>query len=170
MAEAGVFGPEDRIELVDGELIDMAPIGQSQAAIVTGLNRAFSMACAGRALVSPQNPVRINRLSMPQPDFAVLRNRADLYATGTRPGPGDTLLLVEVADSSLPFDRTVKLPLYARAGIAEFWIVDLRRRAVDAYRHPSETGYGEVTTYQAGDQVALASIPEIVVTIDLVFG
>ena len=170
MAEAGIFGEEDRIELIDGELIDMAPIGQGHAAIVTGLTGALSLACAGRALVSPQNPVRLDRSSEPQPDFAVLRLRADFYATGERPGPGDVLLLVEVADSSLNFDLTVKLPLYARASIPEFWIVDLKRRVLDAYRQPIENGYGEVTTYHAGDHIALAAMPDIVVKLDLVFG
>ena len=168
MVEVGVFGPEDRIELVNGELIDMAPIGEGHAAVVTALTEALSLACVGRAHVSPQNPVLVDRFSEPQPDFAVLRRRADFYAKG-RPKPGDVLLLVEVADSSLRFDRTVKLPLYAKAGIAEFWIVDLKRRVVDTYRQPGATGYGEVTTYQAGDQVALALMPEIVVKLDLVF-
>ncbi len=170
MAEACLFGPEERIELIEGDLIDMAPIGQGHAAIVTGLTGALVMACAGRALVSPQNPIRLDRTSEPQPDFAVLRRRADMYATGERPGPADVLLLIEVADSSLRFDRTVKLPLYARAGIAEYWIVDLGRRVVDVYRVPDGGAYREMTTHTTGDRIALTLAPEIVVTLDLVFG
>ena len=118
----------------------------------------------------PQNPVRLDRSNEPQPDLAVLRRRADFYATGERPGPGDILLLVEVADSSLRFDRTVKLPLYARAGIGEVWIVDLQRRAIDTYRMPAGDAYGEMTTHQPDGRIALALAPEIVVTLDLVFG
>ena len=105
MGEAGIFGEGDRVELIDGQLIDMAPIGQSHAGLVNGLTEALVMACAGRAIVSPQNPVRLDRTSEPQPDLAVLRRRADFYATGEPPGPADTLLLIEVADSSLRFDR-----------------------------------------------------------------
>jgi len=170
MVEAGIFGKGDRIELIDGDLIDMAPIGQGHAAIVGGLNEALFMACAGRAIVWPQNPIRLDPSSEPQPDLAILRRRADFYATGERPGPADILLLVEVADSSLCFDQKVKLPLYSRAGIAELWIVDLQRRVLYAYRKPDGDAYGEMTTHQPGAQVGLALAPEIIVTLDLVFG
>ncbi len=170
MAEAGIFGEDDRIELIDGDLIDMAPIGQCHEAAVNGLNEALVLACAGRAIVSPQNSLRLNRLNVPQPDFTILRRRADFYATGDRPGPADVLLLVEVADSSLTFDRTVKLPLYARAGIAEYWIVDLKREVLEAYRRPVADGYAEATEHRAGARLALAHAPEIVVGLDLIFG
>lgn len=170
MADAGIFGEDDRIELIDGDLIDMAPIGSDHAAVVNRLTEAFVLACAGRAIVSIQNPVRIDESSEPQPDVAILRRRDDFYATSGHPGPADILLLVEVADSSLRFDRTVKLPLYARAGIAELWIVDLQRRILDAYRRPAGDGYDEVTMHQPGNLVALVLAPEIVVRLDLVFG
>ena len=170
MAEAGIFGENKRIELIDGDLIDMAPIGQGHAAVVNGLNEALVTACAGRAIVSPRNSVRINRSSEPQPDLAVLRRRADFYAVGEPPGPADVLLLIEVADSSLRFDQTVKLPLYARAGVAELWIVDLKRRVVDVYRAPAGDGYGDATIYRPGDHLALALAPGIVVRLDLMFG
>jgi len=166
MADAGIFSEDDRIELIDGDLIDMAPIGSEHAAVVNRLAEAFFMACAGRAIVSIQNPVRLDQSSEPQPDLAILRRRADFYATGGHPGPADILLLVEVADSSLRFDRTVKLPLYARAGIAELWVVDLKRRAVDAYREPAGNEYGETTTHQPGEKAALVLAPEIEVMFD----
>lgn len=169
MADAGIFGEDDRIELTDGDLIDMAPIGFEHAAVVNRLAEAFLMACAGRAIVSIQNPVRLDQSSEPQPDLAILRRRADFYVTGGHPGPADILLLAEVADSSLRFDRMVKLPLYARAGIAELWIVDLKRRAVDAYRGPAGDGYGGMTTHQPGEQVALVLAPEIMVRLELMF-
>jgi Uma2 family endonuclease len=170
MGEAGIFGEDDRIELIDGDLIDMAPIGQDHAAAVTGLNEALVLACVGRANVSPQNPVYLDETSAPQPDFAVLRRRADLYATGERPGPADILLLVEVADTSLTYDKTVKLPLYARAGIAEVWIVDLKRRVLLAFRKPAAGAYQETTTHHAGEDLALTLAPDIVVKLNLFFG
>ncbi len=170
MADAGIFGEDDRIELIDGDLIDMAPIGSEHAAVVNRMNEAFVLACAGRAIVSIQNPIRIDDLSEPQPDVAILRRREDFYATGGHPGPADILLLVEAADSSLRFDKTVKLPLYARAGIAKLWIVDLKRRFVDAYRRPAADGYRERTKHRTGEELALVLAPEIVVRLDLVFG
>jgi hypothetical protein len=170
MVEAGILAEDDRVELIDGDIIDMAPIGQEHAAVVNGLNQALVLACVGRAIVSPQNPVRIDIRNEPQPDFAVLRPRADFYATGERPGPLDTLLLVEVAWSSLAFDRTVKLPIYARAGIPEYWIVDLRRKLVEVYSKPAGDEYGTKTTHRAGERLALAAAPEIVVGLDIVFG
>lgn len=170
MADAGILGEGDRVELIDGDIIDRAPIGQGHAAVVGGLTRALVMACGNQAIVWVQNPVRLDRLNEPQPDFAVLRPRADFYATGDRPGPADILLLVEVADSSLRFDLTVKLPLYARAGIAELWVVDLKRRALDAFRCPTGSGYAAVTTHRPGDHLALAAAPGITVRLDLAFG
>lgn len=170
MADAGIFGEDDRIELIDGDLIDMAPIGQGHAAAVNRLAEAFFSACAGRAIVSVQNPVRLDLSSEPQPDLTILRRRADFYATGERPGPADILLLVEVADSSLWFDRTVKLPLYARAGVTEVWIVDIKQRLVTIHRQPARDHYSEVTTSGADEQVALTLAPEIIVRLGLVFG
>ncbi len=170
MAETGVFGENDRVELIDAGLIDMAPIGQGHAATVNGLAEALFVACARRAIISSQNSIRLDRWNAPQPDLAVLRRRADFYATGERPGPADVLLLVEVADSSLRFDRTVKLPLYARAGIAELWIVDMKRRVLEAHRNPVGDGYREMATHQEGEQLALLLAPEIMVTLNLMFG
>ena len=111
MAEAGILGEQDRVELIDGDLIDMAPIGQDHIASVNGLAHALFLACGDRAIVSIQNPARLDRFSEPQPDAALFRPRADHYRTGAPPGPADVLLLVEVADSSLRYDRAVKLPL-----------------------------------------------------------
>jgi len=170
MAEAGILGEDDRVELIDGELIDMAPIGQDHVATVNALARALILACSELAIVSPQNPVRLDRLNEPQPGFAVFRPRADFYRTGDRTGPGDVLLVIEVADSSVQFDRTVKLPMYARAGIAEVWIIDLKRLVLDVYRQPTSDGYRETATHQPGDTVALALVPDIKVPLDRVLG
>ena len=170
MAETGFLAKEDRVELIDGEIIDMAPIGQGHEATVNGLTQALVLACVGKAIVSVQNSVRLDRLNVPQPDFAVFRHRPDFYATGDRPGPADVLLLVEVADSSLRYDRTVKLPLYARAGIPEVWIVDLKRRVLHAHRRPTDGEYAEITTHHPGDRLALAAAPDIAVRLDLALG
>jgi Uma2 family endonuclease len=169
MGEAGIFGDSKRIELIEGDLIDMSPIGQVHASIVGSFNEVFVTACAGRALVWPQGPLRLDPFNEPQPDLAILRRRPDFYA-GKMPGPEDVLLLVEVADSSLRFDRTVKLPLYARAGIAELWIVDVSRRTVDIHRKPAGSGYLETVSDQASGEIALALAPEIVIRLDRVFG
>jgi len=168
MVDAGILGKQDRVELIDGEILDMAPIGRSHGSLVAALNQALVLACHGRAIVFTQSSLWLDHWNVPQPDFAVLRFRSDFYATGSRPGPADTLLVVEVADSSLRYDREVKLPLYAGAGIPEYWIVDLQQRVVDAYWQPEGGRYAGTATRRGGDQVALSAAPDIVVTIPLV--
>ena len=169
MAETGILGEDDRVELIDGELIDMAPIGQDHAGTVDVLTRALVMACGERAIVRVRNPLRLDRLNEPQPDVAILRPREDFYRRGEPPGPADVLLVVEVADSSLRYDRRVKLPLYARAGIGEVWIVDLRRRVVDVHRTPAGDGYATIETHGPEDIVTLALAPGIAVGLRRVF-
>ena len=169
MGEAGILVPEERIELIDGELYDMAPIGEDHAATVGWLNEVLVLACAGRAIVAPQNPVLLDPASLPQPDFTILRRRKDFYRT-QRPGPADILLLIEVADTSLRFDRTIKLPRYARAGIAEFWLVDLQARLLEVHRRPATDGYEDMTLHQAGESLALTLLPEIIITLGPIFG
>lgn len=168
MAEAGIFPKEDRIELVEGDLIDMAPTGHDHAAFVSGLVEAFVLACAGRATVWTQSSIWLDRYTAPEPDIAILRRRADYYAS-KRPGPADILLLLEVAKSSLEFDRTVKLPLYARAGIAEVWIIDVARSAIEVHTQPVMSAYAAARLFKPGDQVALTLMPEISVTLYPIF-
>ena len=169
MAELGLLKPDERVELIDGEIFDMAPIGQDHEASVIGLTHGLVLACGDRALVSTQNSVRMAPWSAPQPDFAVLRYREDFYRTGERAGPGDVLLVIEVADSSLRFDRTVKLPLYASAGIPEYWIVNLKDRVLTAYREPSGDTYGVVSDHAATETIALAADPQIAIRLDRLF-
>ena len=169
MAELGILRREDRVELIEGDIIDMAPIGQDHEASVIGMTHALVRACGDRALVSTQNSVRLGKWSAPQPDFAVLRYRDDYYRTGDRAGPQDVLLLIEVADSSLHFDRTVKLPLYARSNIAEVWIVDLKTRVLATYREPGADGYAVCTTHHAGETVALSQDAAITINLDRLF-
>ena len=169
MAEAGILGEDDRVELIEGEIIDMAPIGIDHASTVARLYEALVLAFAGRVTITSQSPIRLDRFSEPEPDFAVLKRREDFYATA-RPSIDDVLLLIEVANTSLRYDRTVKLPLYARAGIPEVWIVDLQRRIVEAYRAPMSGQYAEATTYRDGDSLALALAPDITLRMSQVFG
>lgn len=143
MGEVGILGPDDRTELIDGEIVDMPPIGELHVGTVSQLNRLLQVAVGDRAIVSPQNPTVLGRYSVPQPDFALLRARADFYKSAL-PGPGDVLLLVEVADSSLRYDRDVKATLYARHAIAELWLIDVRGKRVMRYRDPGADGYAQV--------------------------
>lgn len=155
MAGAGLFRPDDRLELVEGEIIDMAPVGSRHAACVNRLNRLLGARLGERAIVSVQSPVRLSDLSEPQPDVAVLAPRDDFYARG-HPGPADVLLVVEVADTTVGWDRGVKMPLYGRAGVAEAWLVDLAAGAVDVFGAPGPDGYGEVRRASGGEQLAVA--------------
>jgi Uma2 family endonuclease len=145
MAEVGILSPRDRVELIEGELIAMAPIGANHAGTVIALNDTLTAATRGRALVSPQNPIQLDDRNLPQPDYAVLKPRPDRYRTA-HPGPPDVLLLIEVSDSSLDYDRDVKRALYARHGIPELWIVNLVNRTIEVCRSPGPGGYAAVTT------------------------
>ena len=170
MGETGILGPEQRTELIDGEIFDMAPIGQDHASVVLRSNHGLMAAVGDRAMVSVQCPIRLGPYSAPEADFALLRPRADFYGTGERPGPADILLLIEVSDSSLRYDRDVKLPLYARAGIAEVWIVDINSRVIGAYREPRDGLYRVATMHSAGDAVAVGLAPEITLRFDQILG
>jgi Uma2 family endonuclease len=145
MGEVGILNPRDRVELIEGELIAMAPIGANHAGTVIALNDSLTTATRGRALVSPQNPVQLNDRNLPQPDYAVLVPRPDRYRTA-HPRPHEVLLLIEVADSSLEYDQDVKRALYARNGIRELWIVNLVDGDVEVCRSPGPDGYASVTT------------------------
>src|SRR5436309_1828637 len=124
MAKAGILNEDDRVELIEGEIIQLPPIGGPHGSIVIRLNWLFSDRLRGRAVISPQNPFRISARSEPLPDFQLLRPRADFYRR--HPEPPDVLLVVEVSDTTLAYDQRVKIPLYARSGVPEVWIVDIR--------------------------------------------
>ncbi len=158
MGEAGVFEGNERVELIEGELVEMAPIGDRHAGTAIELNELLIAAARGRAVVAVGNPVRLSRYNEPQPDFALLRLRADRYR-GSTPTAADILLLVEVADSSLRYDRTVKLPLYARHGVPEVWIVDLEGGTVEVCREPAADGYAVVSRAGVGEGLEPALLP-----------
>ena len=163
MVEAGILTENDRVELIRGEIVVMAPIGSPHSACVCRLNEAFEPLGA-TTLRSSQNPVVLMD-SEPEPDFLLLARRDDYYA-GAHPTPADVYLLVEVADSSQRFDRGVKGPLYASNGIREYWIVDLETDRVEVHRSPEERRWREVSIPGRGDSVALEAFPEFVVPLD----
>jgi len=140
MAETGILGEDDHVELLDGEIVAMSPIGPRHAATVTRLQRLLHQLVGERAIVRTQNPVRLDGYSEPEPDIALVTPRDDFYAAG-HPAPRDILLIVEVADTSLRFDRHRKLPGYARAGVPEVWLVDLTADRVERYREPRGDAY-----------------------------
>lgn len=144
MCEAGVFREDERLELIEGEIIEMSPIGKRHAAAVRRLLNLLARRLGeDEALVDAQDPVVLGDLSEPQPDLALLRPSPDFYA-GEHPKPEDILLLIEVADTTLAYDREVKIPIYARYGVPEVWIADLNGAAVEVYRQPEADGYAEV--------------------------
>ena len=169
MGEVGILTDEDRVELIDGEILEMSPIGPPHARCVMFLNDVFVRRLEGRAVVSPQNSVRLHRRTEPQPDIILLRPPLARYAKAI-PGPGDTLLVIEVAETSQYRDRVVKLPRYAAAGIPEVWIVDLGAGVVDAHRGPSVGGYRTSRRLGRGEDVAPEAFPDVALAVDDVLG
>ncbi|MBI4320141.1 MAG: Uma2 family endonuclease [Chloroflexi bacterium] len=159
MAEAGILGEDDRVELIEGEITEMTPIGRLHAATVRRLNKLFISTFGSDAVIGVQDPVILDEYSEPQPDIELLRPKADFYASG-HPTPADVFLLVEVAYSSADPDRRVKAPLYARKGIAEFWLVDLEQETITVYRDPSADGYRTARVFRSGERIFSAAFPD----------
>ncbi len=159
MAKAGILNEDNRVELIEGEIICIPPIGPGHQGDTDHLRNVFAARLAGRALVRVQRPVRLNGFSEPQPDLLLLRPRADYYRNA-HPSPGDVLLLVEVSDRSLVYDRGRKLRIYGRFGIPEVWIVNIRRREIEVYRRPGGERYEEVATLAPGQAIAPIAFPD----------
>ena len=167
MADAGILGENDRVELLEGDLIVMPPIGDWHAASVDLFTNLLPPRLQGQAIVRVQNPTRLNKRSEPQPDVMLLRWRDDFYQGG-HPGPGDVLLLIEVADTSVDYDRGAKLSAYARAGIPEVWIVTRENRRIEAYTEPEGGAYARVRHAGAGARIAPQAFPDVVLDVDRV--
>ena len=163
MGDSGVFAPEARLELIEGEIVEMAPIGSPHAGMVNTLNWLLTRAAGELAVVAVQNPLIVGDRSVPQPDLALLRPRADHYSR-SHPTSADVLLLIEVADTTLAFDLGTKVPLYARSGIAEAWVIDVQERAVRVFRDPSASGYRTSFTVSGGESVAVLALPAAVIS------
>lgn len=158
MAEVGIFTEDDRVELIEGEIFETTPIGSPHAGRVNRLTAMLVHAVGNRAVVAAQNPVALGERSEPQPDIALLRPRADFYKDAS-PVAADVLLLIEVADASLETDRDIKVPLYARHGIPEVWIVDIPHRQVLRFAVPEAGGYREHGPVDLACPVALPGLP-----------
>jgi Uma2 family endonuclease len=158
MAEVGLLAPDARVELIEGEIIDMAPIGISHGSVVDRLNRLFVRAVGDRAIVRVQGMILFGTRSAPQPDVVLLAPSPDDYAHA-HPLPHDMLLVVEVSDTTLRHDRDVKVPLFARHGIPEAWIVDLQHGELHVYRSPHQGGYLEHSATHAPGITRLAALP-----------
>jgi Uma2 family endonuclease len=170
MAEVGLLKPDDRVELIEGEVYEMSPIGDQHIGAVIALTDAFApLTVQGGAHVSVQNAVLLNRITEVYPDITLLRRRQDHYRSH-KPGPLDVLLLVEVSDTTLRFDLQVKVPLYARANIAEVWVVDLQDQRLLVHRDPTSDTFASVRTYSRGESVAPLDFPEFVIAVSDVVG
>jgi Uma2 family endonuclease len=170
MVGAGVFDEDARLELIRGEIVEMAPIGLPHAVCVARLNRLLGLLVGSAALVWPQNnPLHVPGHSRPEPDLTLLRWRDDYYAAGT-PTPQDVILLIEVADTSVTYDRAVKGKLYAEAGIAEYWIVNLRARVVEVYSDPASGVYRRTRSVKPGKSLRLPGGLEGAIEVEDVLG
>jgi Uma2 family endonuclease len=164
MAEVGLLAPDVRVELIEGEIIDMPPIGMPHGSAVDRLAQMLIRAVGDRAIVRVQGAVRLSRFSQPQPDFALLAPSVNFYAD-RHPTAADTLLIIEVSDTTLRYDSKIKASLYARHGVPEYWIVDLEEGELHFFRVPSPDGYADVSSVSSSGPVSIAALPGV--SIDL---
>lgn len=164
MGEAGIFPPDYRIELIQGEILEMAPIGFNHAGHVMHLMNFFVPILNQKAIVNAQNPLQLGDLSEPEPDFMILKPREDFYKS-RHPNVNDVLLLIEVADSSLAYDQNQKLRLYAMHGVPEYWLLNLNNACIEVYREPQGETYAQKATLRAGDSVTLTQLPDITIQV-----
>lgn len=165
MSESGILTEDDRVELIEGEILDMRPIGAAHASLVLRLTRMLIRLVGDSASVAVQNPIDVDVHSQPQPDVALLQPRADDYASRL-PRPSDVLLVLEVADSALVYDREVKLPLYGRAGIPEAWLIDVSGPGgMEIHRRPTSRGYRERVRPESGEMIAVPGVPGVSVAV-----
>lgn len=169
MISRGIYGKSDRMELLNGEIIEMAPIGERHAAKVDRLTEKLVTSLAGHAVVRVQGPIRVNDISRPEPDVAVLRRRTDFYE-GRLPGPDDVLLLIEVSDTSRRYDRETKLPLYADANIPVVWLVDLESNEVHVFSDPRKGEFANAASFDAGELPAVPELPQLRMQVADIFG
>lgn len=154
MAEVGILKPEDRVELLNGELFEMSPTGSRHAGIVNRLARMLNILLQDQVSVGIQTPVRIDHINEPEPDISILNYRLDDYSS-SHPGPNDVLLVIEVASSSIRYDREVKMPIYARSGIPEFWIIDIENQLIEVFRKPKGRMYTDKQIFNSREDIPL---------------
>lgn len=169
MGEAGILNEDDRVELIEGEIVEMPPIGSPHASCVRRMSQRLFEFVGTRALVSVQDPLRLSDRSEPVPDLMLLRPRADFYASA-HPTAADVFLLIEVSDTTLAYDRGTKVPLYAREGVPEVWIADLKGKRVLVFREPSTAGYRDSHTMRASERLAPTAFPDVEFAISDILG
>jgi len=163
MGEVGILSPTDRVELIDGEIVSMTPIGPRHGASVDRTNRVLVTAVGTSAIVRVQGSVRLDLFHEPEPDIVLLRPRADFYASA-HPGPADILLVIEFAESSIDYDRDIKTHVYAKAEVVEYWLVDLNEDEVHVHVDPSNGVYRAATSYRRGQSLAPRSLPSCAIS------
>jgi Uma2 family endonuclease len=169
MIEAGILSEQDRVELLDGEIIEMSPIGSRHAACVDRLNHILSRLVGRDVIVRVQNPIRLDNFSEPQPDIALLRSRQDFYAHA-HPTPEDVLLVIEVADTSAELDRTIKLPLYAEALIPEAWLVKLQDESIEIFSQPADGSYKQSQVRRRGEHAISSTVQNLALLVNDILG
>lgn len=167
MGEAGILAEHERVELIDGEIVTMSPIGPDHGWCLNRLNRAVNRALGDEVYIAVQNPIQLADDWQPQPDLAILQADSNQRQT---PLPGSILLVIEIADSSLNYDRGVKLPRYAVAGIPESWIFDLNGRRIERHSDPSPDGYRLVAHAGRGESLTSTVLPALTLSADVIFG
>jgi Uma2 family endonuclease len=165
MIESGILTDRDRVELLNGEILEMSPVGRRHAACVDRLTELLILRLASKVIVRTQNPIRLSDDSEPQPDIAILRRRDDFYARG-HPQPDDIFLVIEVADTTIEFDREIKIPTYAQENISVVWLVDLNAEVVEVFQEPTTQGYGNCQQFQPGQMLTIPNFPEIQLGVD----
>ena len=169
MAEVGLLAEDARVELIEGEIIDMAPIGSRHGAAVDRLDRLLQRSVGDRATVRVQGSIRLSASTEPQPDIVLLKPRDDFYASKHPTGP-DTLLIIEVSDTTFRYDSEVKVPLYARHGVPEVWVVDLKSRRIHFFRASSGGEYADVTSAGEPAEIRLVALPGVAIDLSGMFG
>ncbi len=176
MVKAGILTEDERVELIEGEIVEMSPIGTRHAACVKRLLKLFSQLLGDRVMVAVQDPVVLSNLSEPQPDLALLKPRDDFYAAG-HPQPQDIFLLVEVADTTIESDfaertlreRAIKIPLYSSSGIVEVWLVDVNEQVIEAFRDPTDNSYQNIQKFQQGE-IFVQAFPDVSFAVEQILG
>lgn len=169
LAEIGFLREEERVELIRGEIVEMSPINEAHASTTRRLIRLLTKTFGEQVIIGAQDPVQLGGDSLPQPNITVLRARNDFYST-QHPGPKDIVMLIEVSDRTLNYDRRVKSVLYAQAAVLEYWIVNLRARRVEVYREPQSDGYRITIRFQPGESLSLLAFPDVALKVDDILG
>ncbi len=165
MAESGILQPDERIELLEGQIIQMAAKGTAHSASVSRIEQVLRNRLGNRVLLRFQDPIRLNDYSEPEPDIAVVQPSPNFYEDH-HPTPSEVFLLIEVSDTTLKFDRETKAPAYGCSGIAEYWVLDVVARKLHVYRSPSSSGYQSETILSEELTIAPLAFPECVIAIE----